>query len=330
MRLFAHPGRAVALMLGLLFCAIVAHLTFGAKQIMPMDIGRAFWHFDPTNFDHVIVRQMRAPRTLTAICVGASLSVSGALMQGVTRNPLADPGLLGLMSGAAFGVVVGSGLFGIEADIWMPAFAAVGALAAALLVGTVAVLAPFGRSPAVLLLSGAAVSAFLTAVVTGINIFDEDSFSVFRVWLTGAITADAARMLPYSIPWLLAGMGVSLISAPQVTALAMGHETAAGLGVNTAALSRRLLFCTVVLTAASVAMVGPLGFVGLVVPHAVRLLIGADYRLIVPCSAILGALFLLAVDLTARVILAPVEVATGVITTLLGAPVFVLLVRRVL
>lgn len=330
MRLFAYPGRAVALMLGLLFCAIVAHLTFGAKQIMPMDIGRAFWHFDPTNFDHVIVRQMRAPRTLTAICVGASLSVSGALMQGVTRNPLADPGLLGLMSGAAFGVVVGSGLFGIEADIWMPAFAAVGALAAALLVGTVAVLAPFGRSPAVLLLSGAAVSAFLTAVVTGINIFDEDSFSVFRVWLTGAITADAARMLPYSIPWLLAGMGVSLISAPQVTALAMGHETATGLGVNTAALSRRLLFCTVVLTAASVAMVGPLGFVGLVVPHAVRLLIGADYRLIVPCSAILGALFLLAVDLTARVILAPVEVATGVITTLLGAPVFVLLVRRVL
>lgn len=330
MRFFSHPRRAMALLLTLLVCAMLLDLAFGAKMITPSEIGRALWQFDPTSFDQVIVRQMRLPRMVTAMCVGAALSVSGALMQGVTRNPLADPGLLGLMSGAAFGVVVGSGLLGVEADIWMPAFAAAGALAAALLVGAIALLAPFGHSPGILLLSGAAVSAFLAAIVSGINIFNEDSFAVFRVWLTGAITSDAAHLLPYCAPWLLAGLGVAVFSAPQVTALAMGEETATGLGVNTANLSRRLLFCTVALTAASVAMVGPLGFVGLVVPHTARLLIGADYRLIIPFSAVLGALFLLVVDLTARMILAPVEVATGVITTFLGAPVFLLLVRRVL
>ena len=330
MRLFSNPARAVPVILALLIMAIFLHLGFGARPISLLTTLNAFTSFDGQNFDHIVIRQMRVPRMITAIAVGAALSVAGALIQGVTRNPLADPGLLALMSGAAFGVIVGAGVFGIEADIWMPALAAAGALFAAILVSLIALFAPSGRSPAVLLLSGAAVSAFLAVVVSGINILNEESFSTFRVWLSGAITADAMRMLPYAAPWLLGGLVLAFVSARQVTALSMGHEAATGLGVNATALSIRLLICTVILTAAAVAMVGPLGFVGLVVPHATRLLVGSDYRWIIPCSALVGALFLLMVDLAARTVMAPTEVATGVVTTLLGAPLFVLLIRRVL
>lgn len=330
MRLFSDPSRALPCIIILLIMAMFLHLGFGAKQIPFMTTLNAFVSFDTQNFDHIVIRQMRVPRMITAISVGAALSVAGALMQGVTRNPLADPGLLALMSGAAFGVVVGAGFFGIEADIWMPALAAAGALAAAILVGLIAIFAPTGRSPAVLLLSGAAVTAFLSALVSGINILNEESFATFRVWLSGAITSDAIRMLPYAAPWLLGGLLLALVSARQVTALSMGHEAATALGVNATSLSLRLLICTVVLTAAAVSMVGPLGFVGLVVPHTTRLLIGSDYRWVIPCSALLGALFMLLVDLAARTVIAPVEIATGVITTLVGAPLFVLLVRRVL
>ncbi|MCV6574756.1 MAG: iron ABC transporter permease [Cohaesibacter sp.] len=330
MRLFTNPVHALPLIFGLLIVVALLHLGFGAKPVALSTILQAFHSFDLQNFDHVIIRQMRVPRMIAAICVGAALSVAGALMQGVTRNPLADPGLLALMSGAAFGVVVGSSFLGIEADIWMPALAAAGALAAACLVTIIALFAPSGRSPAVLLLSGAAVSAFLNAMTSGINLLNEESFSTFRVWLSGAITTDALHMLPYAAPWLIGGLLLALGSARQVTALSMGHEAATGLGVNATSLSIRLLLCTVVLTASAVAMVGPLGFVGLVVPHATRLLVGSDYRWIIPCSALVGALFLLMVDLAARMVLAPVEIATGVVTTFLGAPLFVLLVRRVL
>lgn len=330
MRLFSNPVRALPLMTVMLVVTMVLHVGFGAKAVSLADILGAFNQFDPQNFDHIIIRQMRVPRMITALAVGAALSVAGALMQGVTRNPLADPGLLALMSGAAFGVVVGSTMFGIEADIWIPVLAVIGALAAAILVTLIAIFAPAGRSPAVLLLSGAAVAAFLNAVVAGINILNEESFSTFRVWLSGAITADALHMLPYAFPWLIGGLLIALLSARQITALSMGHEAATGLGVNATSLSLRLLVCTVILTASAVSMVGPLGFVGLVVPHATRMLVGSDYRWIIPCSAVLGALFLLWVDLAARIVIAPVEVSTGVVTTLLGAPLFVLLIRRVL
>lgn len=330
MPLFTRPLHALPLIVALLGVAMLSHLGFGAKAISLSTTLQALISFDPGNFDHIIIQHMRLPRMVTALCVGAALSVAGALLQGVTRNPLADPGLLALMSGAAFGVVVGSSHFGIEADIWIPVLAVAGALAAAILVTTIVLFAPMGRSPTVLLLSGAAVAAFLSALVSGINMLNEESFATFRVWLSGAITSDAIHILPYAAPWMIVSLILALISAPQITALSMGQEAATGLGVNVVALSVRLLACTVVLTASAVAMVGPLGFVGLVVPHATRLLVGSDYRWIIPCSALLGGLFLLIVDLVARTVIAPVEVATGVITTLLGAPLFVMLVRKLL
>lgn len=314
----------------LLILAVCLHLSFGAKPIAMGDIWQAMTGFDQKNFNHVVIMQMRFPRMLAAMSVGAALSVAGALMQGVTRNPLADPGLLALMSGASFGVIAGSAVLGIEADVWMPVLAAAGALMAALSVLAIAMFAPGGNSPAVLLLAGAAISAFLGALVAGINLLNEEGFVSFRVWLAGAITNDAVNLLPWCLPWLAGGLAVALIFAKQITALSLGRETAAGLGVDTARLSIVLLICVVALTASAVAMVGPLGFVGLVVPHVTRLLVGSDYRRIIPYSALLGAVFLLFVDLAARMLIAPAEIATGVVTSLLGAPLFIVLVRRVL
>lgn len=314
----------------LLGSAILIHLGVGSKAISAHDVFTALIAFDPENFDHIIVRQMRTPRMFAAVAVGSALSVAGAIMQGVTRNPLADPGLLALMNGASFGVIVGSGWFGIANDTWIPALAALGALCAASLVFAITLLVPNRNSPAVLLLAGAAVSALLGALVSITNLLNEESFNIFRIWLSGAITNTAAQKLPVALPWLLGGLATALLLAKKVTVLSMGQDTATGLGVKTKTLSLQLLLCVVALTASAVSIAGPLGFVGLVVPHAVRLIVGSDYRLIVPFSAIFGAVFLLAVDCVARTIMAPAEIATGVVTSLLGAPLFLLLVRRVL
>lgn len=314
----------------LLCCAVLIHLGVGSKPIAVPDVLSALVAFDPENFDHIIIRQMRAPRMFAAMAVGAALAVAGALMQGVTRNPLADPGLLALMNGASFGVVIGAGWFGIGNDAWIPALAAIGALCAACLVFAITLAVPNRGGPAVLLLAGAAVSALLGAFVSAANLLNEESFSIFRIWLSGAISNTAAQKLPFALPWLLAGLLIALLSARKVTVLSMGHEAATGLGVNTKALSAQLLVSVVVLTASAVSIAGPLGFVGLVVPHAVRLIVGPDYNRIIPFSAIFGAVFLLAVDSVARTIFAPAEIATGIVTSLLGAPLFLLLVRRVL
>lgn len=323
-----YPFVRIVAAFAVLMAAAVLHLAMGSKVIAPIDVMSAFAKFDASNFDHIVVREMRLPRMLAAMAIGASLSVAGAIMQGVTRNPLADPGLLGLLSGASFGVVIAAGWFNLGSDAWLPLWAAIGALGAAAAVLGLCAIIPQGRSVAVLLLMGAAVSVFLNSIVAGVNLLNEESFSIFRVWLSGAITNSAAHKLPWVWPWILAGLVTAMLLARQVTTLSMGHEAATGLGVNVKRLSIYLLLCVVVLTASAVALAGPIGFVGLVVPHATRLIVGADYRRVIPFSALFGAVFMIAVDVAARAIFAPAEVATGIVTSFLGAPLFLYLVRN--
>ena len=318
----------IAVALAALSAFAVMHLALGSKWVPPSDVLSAFYDFDRANFDHIVVREMRLPRMLAAMAIGASLSVAGAIMQGVTRNPLADPGLLGLMSGASFGVVIGAGWFGLGSDAWLPFWAAIGSLGAAIVVLAICAMIPQGRSPAVLLLTGAAVSVFLNSIVAGVNLLNEESFSIFRVWLSGAITNSAATKLGWVWPWMVAGLGVALVLARQVTTLSMGHEAATGLGVDVKRLSIALLLCVVVLTASAVALAGPIAFVGLVVPHATRLFVGSDYRRVIPFAAVFGAGFMIVVDLVARSVFAPAEIATGIVTSFCGAPLFLYLVRK--
>ncbi|MCE0505906.1 iron ABC transporter permease [Roseivivax sp. GX 12232] len=326
---YGAPSRAlgVALALAALTLAFGWHIALGAKTIPLETVLQALLAPDPTDFDHMVVRDLRLPRAVFAVLVGAALAVAGALMQGVTQNPLAEPGLLGLLAGASFAVVMAIGVFGLAGTIWLPPIAAGGALAATLAVWAIASSAPGGASPLTLVLSGAAVSAFLAALVAMANLIDEDSFENLRVWLTGTLAGRSKDVMFWTLPWLLAGLGVSLAVARQITALAMGDATATGLGVSVVRLKALVLFAVVALTASAVAIAGPMGFVGLIVPHVVRVTLGHDYRVIVPFSALFGATFLLVADIAARMALAPVEVSTGIVTALLGAPVFIWLVR---
>lgn len=313
--------------LGAVALAFMWHISVGAKPVPISIVWEALTAPQEGVFDHVIVRDLRMPRAIFALSVGAALSVAGALMQGVTRNPLAEPGILGLMAGATFAVIIGIGWFGFASTAYVPLFAAIGALFGAALVWLIASAAPGGSTPLTLILAGSAVSGFLYAIESAAILLNEEAFRNFRVWLSGSLAGRDMTTYLWALPWFLLGLGAALVIARQITALAMGEETAAGLGVDTLRIKVIALGAVVVLTAAAVSIAGPLGFVGLVIPHVVRLFVGSDYRLIVPFSAIIGAGYVVVVDIAARMVLAPVEISTGIVTTMLGAPVFIWLVR---
>lgn len=319
-----------ALILCLLVLALCFawHLAVGAKSIPLRTVVEALARYDSSQFDHMVIRELRLPRAIIALVVGASLSVAGAMMQGVTRNPLAEPGILGLMAGASFAVVMAIGFFGWLPSYSLPWVAALGAMVAALLVWAIASLAPGGATPLSLTLAGAAVSVFLGALITLAHLLNQESFEQLRVWLAGSLAARRSHLFPVVLPILVVALGYSLALARQITVFAMGEETAKGLGVNTLSLKIQVLVTVVLLTAGAVTLAGPLGFVGLVIPHAVRLFIGSDYRWIVPFSALVGASYLLGVDTFARVVMRPQEIATGIVTALIGAPLFIYLVRK--
>ena len=326
-----HPVRAwsgVPALLGLLAGAFLLHIAVGAKPLPLSTVIDALTRFDASVFDHVIVHNLRLPRAVLAVVVGASLSLAGALMQGVTRNPLADPGLLGLTAGAAFAVVMVTAFTGMDNMAWIPWVAMSGALGAALVVYFIARFVPGGATPLSLTLSGAAISAFLGALISIAHLLGEDTFENLRVWLTGGLAGRDIALLWYVGPWIAIALAGGLALAPRVTVLAMGDEVAQGLGVRTGRLKVQLLAVVVVLTACSVALAGPLGFIGLVIPHLVRLYVGSDYRWIVPYAALTGAVYLLGVDIIARIAIPPREISTGIITAMVGAPLFVHLVRQ--
>ena len=326
-RRLALRASGLPVLIGLTLFLFALHIAVGAKHLPFSTLFEAITARNETVFDHMIIWDLRLPRALIALTVGAALSVAGALMQGVTRNPLADPGLLGLMAGASFAVVMVSYFFGLSSLAWLPWIAAAGALATALVVYLIAHWAPGGPTPLTLTLAGAAVSAFLGAIISIAHLLNEDSFDNLRVWLSGSLAGRDIAMLHVAGPWLLIAMAAGLGLARQVTALAMGEDVAKGLGVRTGALKLQLLAVVVVLTACSVALAGPMGFVGLVIPHVARLFVGSDYRWIVPYSAVIGAAYLLGTDIIARVAIPPREISTGIITAMVGAPVFIQLVR---
>lgn len=318
---------ALATLAGAVALAMLWHLSVGARAVPLDQVWQALVRPDPDIFDHAVVRDLRLPRALGAAAAGAMLAVAGALMQAVTRNPLAEPATLGLMAGASSTVVVAIGWLGIAGTAFVPVFAAGGAVAAALLVWTLANAVPGGARPLTLVLAGAAVTAFLEAVDGALLLLNEEVFRDLRLWMSGSLAGVDLARLAQAAPWGLAGLAIALGIARPLTALALGDETAQGLGLPVARLRLVALAAVVALTAASVAVAGLMIFVGLVIPHVVRLFAGADYARIVPMSALAGAAYLVVVDTFARIVLAPSELATGLMTALLGAPVFLWLVR---
>jgi len=317
----------ILLMLFALACVFIWHLSMGTKMIAVTELVQSFYAYSEDNFNHLIIQELRLPRALIAACVGACLAVSGALMQGVTRNPLADPGLLGMMTGGALTVVYWSTFVDAQSLVWIPLVAACGAFFSAIIVWNIAARAPGGITSLNLILSGSAFTAFSGALLAIHHLLDEHTFQEMRTWLVGSLLASNMETLYWCLPWIVIALVGAVILAPTVTALSMGEEVATGLGINIKRRKWQLLICVVILTSVSIALAGPLGFIGLVIPHVVRFWIGADYRWIIPYCILVGATYLLFIDTLARWIIQPQEIATGLISILIGAPAFVCLVK---
>ena len=302
----------------LLVGAVAASLLFGSNNLPPDQV-LAVFNGTASEQAQTIVMEQRIPRTLVGLAAGAALAVAGSLMQSLTRNPLAEPGLMGVNAGA---VVV----FGVM-GIWQYMVAAtIGGALAAVLVYTLG----RGRDGSIvkLALAGVAISAALSAIAQGLILADQDAYNEFRVWVAGSLEGRGMDIASTVGPVILLGMLVAFFVAPAINALSMGEEAATSLGVSVRTTQNLTLLAVTVLAGAATAAVGPIGFVGLAVPFVVRALLGNDVRWVNYGSALLGPVWLLCADVLARVLVAPQETQVGIVATLAGAPVFLFLMTR--
>jgi iron complex transport system permease protein len=317
----------VAGLVALLALVALASLSVGAKSIPIGQVWDAIWSPTGTEND-IVVRSLRAPRTVLGIGVGIALGMAGALMQGHTRNPLADPGLLGVEAGAAFFVVVGIYALGVTSLVGYAWFAFAGAGAASVLVFVLGSLGRGGPTPVTLALAGVAVSALLGALTSALLLADLQTFDAFRFWAVGSLAGRDAGVAAQVAPFLLVGLLLAVLNAPGLNLLALGEDVARALGQRVAVTRWTGLVAITLLTGSAVAACGPIAFVGLVVPHVVRALTGPDHRWLLPAAGLAGAVLLLAADVIGRVVVRPGELQVGIVLALVGAPFFVALVRR--
>lgn len=312
---------------GLLGMALMSSIAFGAADIAPADVWAALVAFNPESTEHLIIQTLRIPRAAVAALVGAALAVAGALMQGLTRNPLADPGILGIETGAALGVVAAVYFLQIGSLYLYALFAFAGAALTAVAVYALGSLGRGGPTPLKITIAGAALTALLSSLTTGMLIFNQRTLEEVRFWLAGSVAGRDLNLLIQAAPYLLAGLLLALGLGRQITTISLGDDVAKGLGQRTGWVKGLTAIATVLLAGGAVAVAGPIGFVGLVIPHAVRFLVGQDYRWILPYAALIGATFLVLSDVAARLVLRPTELPVGVMTALIGGPFFVYLVR---
>ena len=302
-------------------------ITLGSRSITLSTIVDALLHFDPTSAEQTVVREMRVPRTLLGLVAGAALGLSGAILQGVTRNPLADPGIMGINAGAAAFIVVGTSIIGAQTVgvyVW---FAFAGAAVAVVSVYGIASFGREGATPVKLALAGAAVTASLSSLTSAIVMTNVDALNELRFWQVGSLAGRYMPVFWQTAPFMLVGIVAALSMGRVLNGLALGEDVARALGQRVG-LTRLLLFGTVaVLCGAATAACGPIVFVGLVVPHLARMICGPDYRWILAYSLLLSPILLLVADIIGRTIVAPGELQVGVVLGVLGAPAFIALVR---
>ncbi|MET9859578.1 iron ABC transporter permease [Streptomyces smyrnaeus] len=304
----------------------LASLAYGSRDIPWSDVWSALGGADATLGEAAASK--RIPRTVLAVLIGAALGLAGAVMQGVTRNPLADPGVLGVNMGASLAVVVAVAYFGLASPTGYIWTAMTGAALTAGFVYTVGSLGRGGATPLKLALAGAAISAAFASLVTAVVLPRNDIAGGFRLWQIGGVGGASFERTGQVAPFLAAGFVLCLLSARGLNSLALGDEVAAGIGERVAVVRGVAALGAVVLCGAATAVAGPIGFVGLVVPHTCRLLIGVDHRWLLPFAALLGAALLTAADVIGRVVARPAEVDVGIVTALLGAPFFIWIVRK--
>ncbi|MFF8501358.1 FecCD family ABC transporter permease [Streptomyces anulatus] len=309
-----------------LAAVMVASVALGSRDVPWSDVVAALGGADDTLGRAAATK--RIPRTVLAVVVGAALGLAGGVMQGVTRNPLADPGILGVNMGASLAVVTAVAFFGLTSPTGYIWTAIVGAALSALFVHTVGTLGRGGATPLKLALAGAATSAAFASLVSAIILPRNDIAGSFKLWQIGGVGGASFERIGQVTPFLAVGFAVCLLSARALNSLALGDELAAGLGERVALARAVAALGAVLLCGAATAVAGPIGFVGLVVPHTCRLLVGVDHRWLLPLSAVLGAILLTAADIVGRIVARPSEIDVGIVTALIGAPFFIYIVRR--
>ncbi|MBF6322395.1 iron chelate uptake ABC transporter family permease subunit [Nocardia cyriacigeorgica] len=324
-RSWRWPGWLLAVAALLVVCLL--GLVVGAKAIPLPDVWSALWGAQSSP-DALIVTDYRLPRTLLGLLAGLALGVAGCLMQGLTRNPLADPGLLGINAGAAFAIAMAVAFLGVEqitAYVW---FGFAGAAVVSLVVYRLGTAGRQGADPVRLTLAGVAVTAVLSGITKGLILLNANAFDQMRDWDAGSLTGRGFDVIAGATPFLLIGSIAAVVAARSLNAVALGDDLARSLGVRVGRTRLLTVLALTLLCGAATAAVGPITFVGLAVPHVARWIVGPDQRWIVAYSMVLAPILLIGADVLGRVVLWPDEVPAGLVVAFLGAPALIWLARR--
>ncbi|MFC1413627.1 FecCD family ABC transporter permease [Streptacidiphilus sp. N1-12] len=325
------------MLVGLLGAALVLicllSVALGARTVPPDQVLRALFGHPPSQLVDNIVWSARIPRTALGLTAGAAIGLSGALMQALTRNPLADPGMLGVSAGASFAIVLAIAVLGVGSLFGYIWFAFAGALAASLVVYLLGRLGRSGLTPVKLALAGIAVTSLLSSLTSAIVLTDPDALNRYRFWSAGSIANQDSGVVLRILPFLGLGAVLALACAPALNSLALGEDVAASLGRRLGLVRFQGVVAVMLLTGGAVAVIGPVVFLGLVVPHLARILaqaagIGPDHRWLLPLSALLAPCLLLAADIAGRMVDRPTEIQAGTIVAFIGGPFFIAMVRR--
>ncbi|MBB3040685.1 FecCD family ABC transporter permease [Nocardioides soli] len=318
--------RGLVVLVGLLVLAGLVSLAVGSRAIPLGTVVDVLFHPDGSDAS-TIVHDLRLPRTVLAIVVGLALGIAGALMQGHTRNPLADPGLLGVEAGAAFAVVIGIYAFGVHDLTGYAWFSLIGAGLASVAVFAIGSTRG-GPDPVSLVLAGAAVSALLAAFTQVVVLRDIDTLDAYRFWAVGSVAGRGMDVFWEVLPFIVVGLVLAAMSSSTLNLLQLGDDVAVSLGLHPMRHKAIGVLGVMMLAGAATAACGPVGFVGLVVPHVARYFAGVDYRWVIPYSGFIGGLLLVVADVVGRVVVRPGELQVGIVMALIGGPVFIYLVRR--
>lgn len=330
LRLHSRKRKLVSLVAGavLLLIGMLVSILYGIHLFELKDLWRAYTQFDGSDA-HLIIRNTRVPRALIAAAVGASLAIAGAIMQVLTKNPLASPSIFGINSGAVLFIVVSLAMLGssltMNGMVWI---ALAGAATTSLLVFTLGMQGRSGFEPIKLTLAGASVAAFASSLSSGIMLINKESLDSALFWMVGSVSGRQLTHLTIVFPYMLLGWVLALLMAGSLNVMALGDDSAKGLGQRMMLIRVVSVLAVVLLAGSSVAVAGPIAFIGLIVPHLCRYIFGNDYRWLLPYCGLVGAILLVFADIASRFILMPKEVPVGVATALIGVPFLIYVARR--
>ncbi|WP_252312139.1 iron ABC transporter permease [Sinobaca sp. H24] len=311
----------------LLFLMFMLSISVGAADINLQTVWASLFSYDSSNNQHVIIQELRLPRSTADVVVGAAFAVAGAVLQGMTRNPLAETGIFGINAGSIFMVAVCFAFFPGMSYSNLILFSFAGAAMSLSMIFGIGAMTKGGLSPVRLVLAGAAISALFTALSEGIAIYYDLSQDL-AFWYAGGVAGVRWEQLLPALPWLAAGLGMAVLLSRSITLLSLGEDIAAGLGARVRWIKLGCVIAVLILGGLAVSIVGPVAFVGLVIPHIVRYFVGADYQLIIPGSIIVGGIFMTMADIGARMINPPYETPIGALFALIGVPFFLYIARK--